>query len=202
MAEQILVPLKRNDRVEEMIPYIEKVTRLGMGVVFLGPYPMDRFMINYRGDLRSHSAAGEIHDSEINWWRDRRISVELERRSRLAQGLPSMHPWENRRHVPEKRFFPVCEYSWENHKRLYQETIFPLCAPLRKAGLEISVDLYTGSLRKVLKNYALNKDVRLIMARGGIGLWIMRFLQRTMSIFGLFKRTECAPMILRRPDRA
>jgi hypothetical protein len=61
---------------------------------------MDRFMINYRGDLRSHSAAGEIHDSEINWWRDRRISVELERRSRLAQGLPSMHPWENRRHVP------------------------------------------------------------------------------------------------------
>jgi hypothetical protein len=37
MAEQILVPLKRNDRVEEMIPYIEKVTRLGMGVVFLAP---------------------------------------------------------------------------------------------------------------------------------------------------------------------
>ena len=37
-----------------------------MRVVFLAPYPVDRLMINYRGDLRSHSAAGEIHDSEIN----------------------------------------------------------------------------------------------------------------------------------------
>jgi hypothetical protein len=95
----------------------------------------------------------------------------------------------------------VCEFSWENQKRLYQETIFPLCEPLRKAGLEISVDLYTGSLRRVQKNYALNKDVRLIMARGGIGLWITRFVQGTIPAFGLFKRTECAPMLLLRPDR-
>jgi len=34
MAEQVLVPLKRNDRVEEIIPYVEKVTRPSMEVVF------------------------------------------------------------------------------------------------------------------------------------------------------------------------
>ena len=37
MAEQVLVPLKRNDRVEEIIPYVEKVTRPGMEVGFLLP---------------------------------------------------------------------------------------------------------------------------------------------------------------------
>jgi len=29
--------MKGNDRVEEIIPYVEKVTRPGMGVVFLLP---------------------------------------------------------------------------------------------------------------------------------------------------------------------
>ena len=35
MAEKILVPLKRHDRVEEVIPYIERVARPDMSVVFL-----------------------------------------------------------------------------------------------------------------------------------------------------------------------
>jgi hypothetical protein len=35
MAEKILVPLKRYDRVEEVIPYIERVARPDMSVVFL-----------------------------------------------------------------------------------------------------------------------------------------------------------------------
>lgn len=40
MAEKILVPLKRHDRVEEVVPYIERVTRPGMGVVFLIHHPV------------------------------------------------------------------------------------------------------------------------------------------------------------------
>ncbi len=31
MAEKILVPLKKHDRVEEFIPYIQKVTELDTG---------------------------------------------------------------------------------------------------------------------------------------------------------------------------
>ena len=200
MAEQILVPLKRNDRVEEIIPYVESITQPGMQVVFLAPYQVDRLMINYQGDLKSNSSTAEIHDNEMNWWRDRRISMETERRTRLAEGLPSTYPWEDRRCVPKERVFPVCEYPWENQKRHYQETIFPLCEPLRKKGCEVSVALYMGSLRKALKNYALNKDVCLIIVRGVIGLWITRFIQGTIPFFGLFKRTENAPMLLLRPD--
>lgn len=179
MAEQILVPLKRNDRVGEIIPYVEQVTQPGMQVVFLVPNPMDRL---------------------TNWWRDRRISIEAERRTRLAEGLPSMYPWENRTCVPEERFFPVCEYPWENQRRLCQERLSPVCEPLRKKGCEVSVALYRGSLRKALRSYALNKDVCLIMVRGGIDLWITRFMRRTIPIFGLFKRTECPPMLLLRTD--
>ncbi len=39
MAEKILVPLKRHDRVEEIIPYLEKVTQSGTTVVFLMQHP-------------------------------------------------------------------------------------------------------------------------------------------------------------------
>jgi len=41
MAEKILVPLKRHDRVEEVIPYIEKVTQPGASVVFLIHHPVN-----------------------------------------------------------------------------------------------------------------------------------------------------------------
>jgi hypothetical protein len=44
MNKKILVPLARNDRTEEMIPYIERVARPGMNVVFLVRYPVDGFI--------------------------------------------------------------------------------------------------------------------------------------------------------------
>jgi hypothetical protein len=44
MNKNILVPLGRYDRSEEMIPYIEKIARPGMKVVFLVRYPVDGFV--------------------------------------------------------------------------------------------------------------------------------------------------------------
>jgi hypothetical protein len=41
MNKKILVPLGQHDRTEEMIPYIEKVARPGMEVIFLVRYPVD-----------------------------------------------------------------------------------------------------------------------------------------------------------------
>jgi hypothetical protein len=35
LTEQILVPLRRHDRVEEFLPYVEDIARPGMTVVFL-----------------------------------------------------------------------------------------------------------------------------------------------------------------------
>jgi hypothetical protein len=44
MNKKILVPLPQNVRAEEMIPYVEKVARPGMKVVFLVRYPVDGFI--------------------------------------------------------------------------------------------------------------------------------------------------------------
>jgi hypothetical protein len=44
MNKKILVPLERYDRSEEMIPYVEKIARPGMKVVFLMRYPVDGFV--------------------------------------------------------------------------------------------------------------------------------------------------------------
>ena len=43
MNQHILVPMKRSDRAEELIPYVEKVSRPGMKVIFMVPYPTDGF---------------------------------------------------------------------------------------------------------------------------------------------------------------
>ena len=45
MNKKILVPLGQYDQSEEMIPYIEKVARPGMKVVFLVRYPVDGFIL-------------------------------------------------------------------------------------------------------------------------------------------------------------
>ncbi len=179
MAEQILVPLKRNDRVEEIIPYVEQVTQPGMKVVFLMP----------------------VHDNEINCRRDRRIFTEVQRQTRLAMGLSASYPWENKASLAQARRFQwTSEYSWEDQRRSYQKSLFPLCEPLHKKGCAVSVALYMGSLRKTIRYYTLGNDVCLIMLRGGVGLWITRFMQGTIPIFGLFKRTYCAPMLLLRSN--
>ncbi|MGE5305318.1 MAG: hypothetical protein ACM3TN_18565 [Alphaproteobacteria bacterium] len=55
MAEKILVPLKRYDRVEEVIPYIEKVTQPGASVVFLIHHPTNnhKWLQAYCGIMES-----------------------------------------------------------------------------------------------------------------------------------------------------
>jgi hypothetical protein len=43
MAEKILAPLKKRDRIEEIMPYIAKVAEPGANVVFLVHHPVSRF---------------------------------------------------------------------------------------------------------------------------------------------------------------
>ena len=43
MKKLILVQMKRDDRAEDLLPYVEELARPGMKVVFLLPYPVDGF---------------------------------------------------------------------------------------------------------------------------------------------------------------
>jgi hypothetical protein len=83
MNKKILVPLGQYDRSEEMIPYIEKVARPGMKVVFLLRYPVDGFI----------------------WGKE-----EYGMRAALdAKKLVNYYSWEGNLEKAKKQVAPACE---------------------------------------------------------------------------------------------
>lgn len=89
MAEQILVPMRRHDRIEEIIPYLEKVANPGMRVVFLFPYPVNSWLY-----LRDH-------------W----ITTESPREAMLAgKKIMDRHSWEVQRGLAERKVFLASEF--------------------------------------------------------------------------------------------
>jgi hypothetical protein len=83
MNKKILVPLGHYDRTEEMIPYIEKVARPGMQVVFLVRYPVDGFI-----------------------WAKEEYGL---RAALEAKELVHYYSWEGNLENAEKRVAPACE---------------------------------------------------------------------------------------------
>jgi hypothetical protein len=83
MNKKILVPLGQYDRSEEMIPYIEKVARPGMKVVFLMRYPVDG----------------------LRWQKEEYgMKAALE-----AKGLVNYYSWEGNLEKAQKQAAPACE---------------------------------------------------------------------------------------------
>ena len=156
MAEQILVPLKSNDRLEEIIPYIEEIAKPGMKAVFLVRYPVDG----------------------LEWLRDHWVTMESPREAMLAG-----------RKIMEK-------YSLEEQGRLAKQKCFPVCEPLRKRGVEVAVDVYTGSLKKVVDSFTRNGDSTSIMMQAGWGFRLMSFLRRTTPLFGLLRPRALSAVLL------
>jgi hypothetical protein len=62
MIKKILVPLGQYDRTEEMIPYVEKVARSGMKVVFLVSYPMGIQWATKEPDTETASEVKDLLD--------------------------------------------------------------------------------------------------------------------------------------------
>ena len=60
-------------------------------------------------------------------------------------------------------------YSWENNLENAKRKLFPLCEALRAKGVEATVDLYGGSLKKAARSHTINGDVHLIVTRAGLG---------------------------------
>jgi hypothetical protein len=154
MDKKILVPLRQYDQSEEMIPYVEKVARPGMKVVFLVLYPVDG----------------------IRWQKE-----EYGMRAALkAKQL-------------------VNHYSWEGNLQNAQKQVAPACESLRARGIEASVDVYAGSLKKAVRSHMLSGDVHLIMTRLGIGDRIAKLFDGTTSIFNWFRRPNFSPVLLINP---
>jgi len=93
---QILVPLRRDDRIEDVVPYLEQIARPGCKVTLL---------IHY-------SVQG------LDWFQVK---------STTSVG--------------------------KEQKLVADENTFLALEPLRQRGVTVALDIYAGSLRKVVKQY-------------------------------------------------
>lgn len=157
MNKQILVPMKRSDRAEELIPYVEKVSRPGMKVIFMMPYPADGFC----------------------WAREEFGRRAIEQAKRLAD-----------------------YYRWDVNLQKAKDRIAPLLKSLTAKGIEVAVELYAGSMRNAVKEYATKGDVHLIVTSASIGQRIAGVLNGSNSLLDLFKRPALSPVLLVHPGMA
>lgn len=86
-------------------------------------------------------------------------------------------------------------YSLKTRVQLAQRRVFQTCEALHSLGANITVDVYTDSLRKTLRSYASNGDTRLLIMRPGIGQRIMSFLQGVDSMGTMFRRSTVSSML-------
>jgi hypothetical protein len=87
-------------------------------------------------------------------------------------------------------------YSWENNLENAKRKLSPVCEALRTQGVEATVDVYAGSLKKAVRTHTINGDVHLILTRAGFGDRIAALLAGTTSFSKLFKRPKFSPVLL------
>jgi len=87
----------------------------------------------------------------------------------------------------------------DDQVRLTQLKVFLAQEALRKKGVEIVADVYTGRLKKVVERYMRRGDVKFILSRARGVLRNRGLLQRALSLFGLFKRPTLSPMLVVHP---
>jgi hypothetical protein len=164
MAAQILVALKSEDRLSQMIPYIEEIAQPGMKVVFLiGFHP------------QAASKAPRYDSLTFNSVEDVGFAGGLEKAGSPNENVDG----------PREQLSLSAEHK-----------VFLALEGLHKRGIEIAVDVYAGSLKRVVKNYMLKGNVRFIMKRAGKDSAIMQFVRRAFPIFGSFNQRNFSPVLL------
>jgi hypothetical protein len=160
MAAKILVPLKRHDRVEQIVQCIEKVAEPGASVVFLVHHPVNGFKW-----LQAYCGIAQCG---------------LEKTFVIRRMMES--------------------YSLKTRAQLAQRRVFQTCKALHDMDLNITVDVYTGRLRKTLKSYENNGDTQLLIMRLGIAQRIMSFLHWVDAI-GTMVRGPTSSVLLLYPGK-
>jgi hypothetical protein len=74
-----------------------------------------------------------------------------------------------------------------------EHKVFLALEGLHKRGIETAVDVYLGSLKRVVKNYMRKGNVHFIMKRASKGSAIRQFVRRA---FGSFNSPTFSPVLL------
>jgi len=87
----------------------------------------------------------------------------------------------------------------EEEAKLSEQRVFRAQEALRKGGVEIDVEVYTGSLKKTLERYTRRGDVPLILVRAGGALRLLAFLKGKLALSGYSRQGSFSPVLLLRP---
>lgn len=172
MAEQILVALKSHDRLSRMVPYVEEIARPGMKVILL--IPLDR--------QAAFNAA-------------RANSLAL---SRLDEEERGLGPPGGASGTPVS--VRAAQLLEEEDLRAEHKAFLALERLLNK-GIDITVDVYTGSLRSMVKSYTAKGNVQLVMKRAGRALMMMQFFCKSVPNFVLLKQPTFSPVRMLRANQ-
>jgi hypothetical protein len=171
MGQEILVAIKSEDRLSQLIPYIEKVAQPGMRVVFL-----IRFIAN-------SAAKPLLHDSIELECAEKSHYGEEEQPTLRAKNVDEIEPIEERRLLAEHKVFLALE-------------------ALVKKGIEITVDVYTGSLRRALKTHTSKGSIHIIMMRATRKRILIDFLHKAFPVLRLSKHATFSPVLVLHPTQA
>jgi hypothetical protein len=87
----------------------------------------------------------------------------------------------------------------KERKLLAKENAFGL-EPLRERGVTVVLDIYTGPLRKIVKQYTRRGDIDLVMISARSRSWIRRLFQTCLLFVNLSCLSKSFSMFLLRPD--
>jgi hypothetical protein len=86
-------------------------------------------------------------------------------------------------------------YCFGAPAQLYERRISAACEALSKQGIGVTVDSYTGCLRKAIKKCAARADVKLIMMAKGVGPGAMRITDWILRLIRFSKRFHMPPAL-------
>jgi len=84
--------------------------------------------------------------------------------------------------------------------RLAMQKVGPAGLALHNKGVEVSVTVFAGSVRKVVREYAARGDVHLVLMPDSRAEWLPRPLRKLASQFHFFKPQTLAPVLLLHPS--
>ena len=164
MAPEILVVLKNRDCLGDMIPYIEEIAQPGMRIVFLMRSCPPALLTAF-GDNGSES--NRLEEAPL---------ADLSQKQRLVGEKNAAAPLIHKERL-------VAEHK-----------VFLALEALLKRGIELTVDVYTGSLRRVVKSYVRKGNVNLIMKSTRSVLTISKLLHRALSFVSRIKEPTRSPI--------
>ena len=95
-----------------------------------------------------------------------------------------------------------------NHERIVEdarhsahERALFVCQTLRQNGVTVDINIYSGRLRRVLKDYLEKEDVYLVMMRPNLNR-VAACLRKIGSAFRSFKPATVSPVLLLHPSNA